>query len=98
MEGKVRMKNKLLRTAAAIGLLAPTPSYADTALLAGVIWNGVTSTFVANFGDGPSCEQAFDAFKTDGVAKIRAARPGISFFPVFWHTCSPLSKPVPPPA
>jgi hypothetical protein len=94
---------RLLATVASIGLLAATPSFAGEydayktrfILLAGQIWNGTSSTFVAPFFDKTSCEKAFADYKLDGEQKIMALRPGQGFRPVFWHVCSAMNTAMP---
>ena len=90
---------KLMTSTAIIVALATAPALAGYemrfALIAGQVWNGTASSFVTQFSDKPACEAAFVAYKADGQAKIAAARPGITFSPVFWHVCSPLNSAVP---
>lgn len=88
---------KLLVTTAILAALS-TSAYASWeprfVLMGGQVWNGTSSTFVANFADKPTCEAAFEAYRKDGHAKIANARPkliGEGIYPVFWHVCSALS-------
>ena len=89
------MRSYLIAAVTSIGMLAATPSYAweiNTVLLASVIWNGPSSSYIATFKTGPSCEAAFVSWSTDLRARIIAARPTLiaqGIYPVFGHTCSP---------
>jgi len=89
------MRYHLLAAAASIGMLAATPSYAwetDTVLLASMVWNGPSSSYIATFKTTSACEAAFASWSTDLRARIIAARPTLitqGIYPVFGHTCSP---------